>query len=150
MDPRPYQRSYRGHLNARREHILYRSLSRFRIWPQNWPRRSHFRAPPQSFLRLYKSVKPWLQNKPFGFWGFLLQKCNGILTYLIVYYPLWLLYWLQGNFQAQWFPFRFHLELNIDKINGFLFFRENAVLPFRHVNKIGCVRNGNKFSEFER
>ena len=62
-------------------HILYRILSRFRIWPQNWPRRSHFRAPPHSFLRLFKSVEHCLHYKPFGFWGFQPKKLNHFLTY---------------------------------------------------------------------
>ena len=87
--------------------ILYKILWIFRIWSLIWPRRSHIRAHPQSFLRIFevlKSVKVWLQNKPFGFWGFWHKFFFIFLTFLQVTDPNEWLIELQAILSAQLVP----------------------------------------------
>ena len=123
-------------------HISCRILSWFQIWPSFWPQRLHFRAQPQSFLMSFDgfmSVKVWLQNKPFGFSGFLPKKWLSFLPYgrskesgkitsnFRVFSRHWK--WLSRNILHQ--KLTFFLNLNI--------FVKTFVSPLRHCKQIGCV-----------
>ena len=73
------QKHFKHHLWYRRRLILYRILSRFRIWPQNWPRRSHLRAQEQVWNWGFECLN-WPPNTKVVFEGFLTPLLYVFLT----------------------------------------------------------------------
>ena len=139
MQLRPYQRFFRGHLYTGRRHILYRIFHRIWIWPQNWPQRLHFRAPPNIRFWLFRSFNLGSNKNPLVFQAFYPKKvavCLNLWKFKMICTMVSSL----RVFCRHWKP----LSRNIlHQILTFFLNLKNFVKTFvssrRHCKQIGCV-----------